>query len=422
MANNFGKEEIIMQESVLEAFEDAQVLSKIFKKHNVDQAVMERTGDVIWRPMSYISSSYDGTDATANFKSSTELLVPATISYEKHATLTLTDLELRNALQERRLGVSKVQKLASDINVAATTVAVMQGTQVIKRTAAASGFDDVAQIDALFNEQGIMHGERYLGLCSRDYNNMASNLAGRQTMTGKPTTAYEKAYVGTISGFETYKLDYADRLTAAAGGGALTINTTNAAGNYHVPVSHRTASTGERSNVDNRYQTVTISSTTNVAAGDCFTIAGCYSVHHITKGNTGQLKTFRVVSVPTSTTLVISPPLISNQVASDSSEQYQNCVLTSKSASAAIVFLNTVTANANPFWHGDAFEILPGRYATPSNAGSMVSRATTESGIEIVTEKFHDMKTKQNLYRWDIRFGIVCLQPEMAGIILFSQT
>lgn len=419
--NSFGKEEIIMQEAVLEAFEDAQVLSKIFKKHNTDQSMMERTGDVIWRPMAYISASYDGTDATANFKLSTELLVPATIGYEKHATITLSDLELRNAIQEKRLGVSKVQKLASDINVAATTAAVMQGTCFVKRTAAASGFDDVAQIDSLFNEQGIMHGDRYLGLSSRDYNNMASNLAGRATMTGKPTTAYEKAYVGTVCGFETYKLDYADRLTAAGGAG-LTVNTTNAAGNYHTPVSHRTASTGERGNVDNRYQTITISSTTNVAAGDAFTIAGCYAVHHVTKGSTGQLKTFRVISVPSSTTLVISPPIISNQVASDAGEQYQNCIMSSKSASAAIVFLNTVTANANPFWHGDAFEILPGRYATPSNAGSMVSRATTESGIEIVTEKFHDMKTKQNLYRWDIRFGIVCLQPEMAGIIMFSQT
>lgn len=422
MANTFSKEERVAFELLLEGFQDALVLSRNVSTYSTDQVTMERTSDTIWRPQPYISQSFDGQDQTSNFKDYTQLSVPARIGYAKSVPFVLTAKELRDALQEQRLGQSAKQKLASDINVAVMNVAAQQGTLVVKRTSAASGFDDVAQCEAIFNEQGVMDFERYLALSTRDYNGMASNLAGRQTMQGKPVTAYEKAYVGTVASFETYKLDYANRLAAAAGGAGLTIDTRDVAVNYYIPKATSTAVTGEVGNVDNRYQTVTISSTTNVAAGDCFTIAAVNAVHHITKGNTGQLKTFRVISVDSGTTMTISPPIISNQVANDASAEYQNCVVNTKAANSAIVFLNTVAAYANPFWQKDAIEILPGRYAVPSDAGVAVMRASTDQGIELVFQKWYDINTMKTKYRIDTLFGVVNKQPEMSGILLFSQT
>jgi len=422
VANTFSKEERVAFELLLEGFQDALVLSRNVSIYSTDQVTMERTSDTIWRPQPYISQSFDGQDQTNNFKDYTQLSVPARIGYAKSVPFVLTAKELRDALQEQRLGQSAKQKLASDINVAVMSVAAQQGTLVVKRTSAASGFDDVAQCEAIFNEQGVMDFERYLALSTRDYNGMASNLAGRQTMQGKPVTAYEKAYVGTVASFETYKLDYANRLAAAAGGAGLTIDTRDSAANYYIPKATSTATTGEVGNVDNRYQTVTISSTTNVAAGDCFTIAGVNAVHHITKGDTGQLKTFRVISVDSGTTMTISPPIISNQVANDSSAEYQNCVVNTKAANSAIVFLNTVAAYANPFWQKDAIEILPGRYAVPSDAGVAVMRASTDQGIELVFQKWYDINTMKTKYRVDTLFGVVNKQPEMSGIMLFSQT
>jgi len=165
-----------------------------------------------------------------------------------------------------------------------------------------------------------------------------------------------------------------------------------------------------------------VSSTASVAAGDSFTVAALNAVHHITKGDTGQLKTFRVISVDSATTMTISPPMITNQVAADASAQYQNCVINTKAANSAIVFLNTVTASVNPFWHRDAIEILPGRYAIPDNSGVSIMRASTDQGIEMVMQKWYDINTMKTKFRWDIRFGVVMKQPEMAGILLFSQT
>ena len=420
MSNEFNKEERVAFEDILEGFEDALVLSRHVAKYNTADGAMERTGDIIWRPQPYIATSEDGMDQTANFKQATQLSVPATIGFSKSVPWTMDAKELRDALQEKRLGDAAKQRLASDVNLAIMNVASNQGTLVVARAAAASGYADVAEADAVMNEQGIMAYDRKLALSSRDYNDMASNLAARATMTGKPDKAYEKSYVGEVAGFETYKLDYANRIAAAAGGGSLTISTLVGAANFYTPVSTSTSATGERANVDNRYQTITISSTTSVVAGDCYTIAGVEAVHHITKQSTGVLKTFRVISVDSATTMTVSPPMVSNQGVTDAEERYQNVSITA-SGTAAIVFLNTTAAAVNPFWHKDAIEILPGRYAVPSNAGTNVMRGTTDQGIEVVWQKFYDINTMLTKYRCDVLFGVVNKQPEMSGIMLFAQ-
>ena len=423
MSNAFNKEERVIFEDEVGGFDDNCQANRFISTYKIGDVVGARTGDIIWRTIPYIGRSYDGTDASNNFNDVTQLAVPATIGYARHSTSLMDATELRDALQENRLGKAATQKLASDINVAILRMIAEQSTLVITQSTAPTGFDDVALCDSALNEVGIPADSRYLALSSRAYNAMASNLASRQTMTGKPQNAYEKAYVGTIASFETYKLDYGIRLPAAAGGNGITISTLNTAGNYYTPVATSVAATGEVSNVDNRYQTVTVSSTTSVAAGDCFTIVAVNSVHHITKEDTGQLKTFRVMKVVDSTHLVISPPIVSNQVASDASTRYQNCVVNTKVSNSAIDFLNSVVTPAvNAFWFKDAFEIIPGRYAMPADAGPAVMRATTEQGIELVMQKFYDINTMKTKYRWDIRFGLCCKQPEMAGLLLFNQT
>jgi len=424
VANAFNKEERVAFDQLLEKFDDALVLSRVVSKYETDQVMMERASDTIWRPQPYIAQSFSGSDATSNFTDKTQLAVPASIDTQRHATLLMTATEMRDALQEGRFGQAAAQKLASDINISIMNVAALQGTLVVKRPNPASGFDDVAQCDAIMNEQGVQMFDRYLALSTRDYNGMANNLsqASRSFGNSKSDKAYERAYVGMVAGFDTYKLDYANRLTAAAGGGSLTISTLVGAANFYTPVSTTTTANGlNQTNRDNRYQTVTISSTTGVAAGDCFTIGGVNAVHHITKASTGQLKTFRVISVTNATQMVISPPIISNQGGTAAEAQYQNVSVT-PSATAPIVFLNTVTASVNPFWQSDALEILPGRLAIPEDAGAAVLRARTDNGLEIVMQKQFDINTQKTKYRWDTRYGVVNKQPEMTGIMLFSQT
>jgi P22 coat protein - gene protein 5. len=236
-------------------------------------------------------------------------------------------------LQEQRISASAEQRLASDINQSVIDQASFYGSVFIRRTAAATGFDDVALIEAAFNESGVSFEDRKLVLSTRDYNGMASDLQKNTRSFGDPISndAFRRASVGMVASFETFKADYLRRKAAAAGGTGIQISTLDAGLNYWIPKATTAATTGETSNVDNRFQTVTVSTSASVAAGDAFTIANVNRVHMITKEDTGQPMTFRVVSVPAGgTTLVITPPIISNQVANEAAEQYQNCIVTAK--------------------------------------------------------------------------------------------
>ena len=424
MSNSFSKEERVAFEDLLAGFNDALVLSRNVSVYNTDQTMMERTNNVIWRPQPYISVSYNGTDMTGNFDDYVQLSVPSTIGFQKSVPWIMSATELRDALQENRLGDAAKQKLASDINVAVLNVASLQGSLVVKRPAAV-GFDDVAAIESLMNEQGVPMDNRYLALSTRDYNSIANSLQGTARSYGNAISdqALRRGFVGQVASFDTYKMDYAIRKAAAAGGAGLQVNTTAAGGNWYIPKATTTAVTGETSNVDNRFQTITISSSANVAVGDCFTIDGVFAVHHITKQSTGVLKTFRVIAVPAGgTTLVITPAIVPAQAGIDSTEQYQNVVIPSPSATAAVVFLNTAAAALNCFWYRDAIELLPGRYAVPTDAGAAVMRGTTDQGVELVMQKQYDVKTMKTFYRLDTLFGVVNKLPEMSGVILFGQS
>lgn len=423
-ANSFSKEEKVAFDSVLEGFQDALVVSRLFKKKEFDGTEAERSGNVFWRPQPYIAQSFTGRDQTANFgRNYTQLSVPATLGYTHSVPLTLSATELRDALQEQNLGRSAMQRLASDINLDCSNMAALTGSVVVKRTVAATGYDDIAQCDDAFNRVGINMDSRRICLPSNHYNKMAGNLAQRQTVAGKVQTAYEKAYVGQVANFDTYKLDYGYRLTAATGTGV----TFNGANQFYVPKATSTAATGEQSNVDNRFQTVSLTVTSGaIKAGDAFIAAGVNEAHHITKQDTGSSKTFRIVSQATGPaggtgTYVITPPIISGQGGTDPELQYKNCTATPANG-AAITFLNTVSSVVAPFWHGDAFEILPGKYQPKEDSGLSIMSATTDNGITVTMARQGQIGTLDTFYRWDVFYGLVNLQPEMSGIELFDQT
>jgi hypothetical protein len=425
MANAFSKEEIVAFENILEGFNDALILSKNITVYNTNGVTMERARDTIWRPQPYIAQSFSrtvGSTIAGNVSQMTQLSVPSTLGFSQCSAWQMDALELRDALQEGRLGDSAKQKLASDINLSVMDLAAAQGTLVVPVSTPAGTYDDVALCDSIMNEQGVMAEDRYLALSSRDYNGMAGNLAvATRSFTGnKSANAYERSYVGPVAGFETYKLDYANR--CAANAATVTIDTTDTAITDYVPQATTNSVAGVL-NVDNRYQTVTVSSTAGVVAGDAFTTDGVEAVHHITKRSTGELKTFRVIDVVDGTTMVISPPIISaSSTPTDAELQYQNVDLVATSATASVNFLNIAASNINPFWRKDSIELLPGRYAVPDGAGVDVLRASTDQGIELVMTKRFDPLTFQTLYTLDTLYGVVMTNPEMAGILLFNQS
>jgi hypothetical protein len=426
MPNSFSKEERVAFDRIMEKFNDALVISKAVEVFQTNSRDMERAADTIWRPMPYIARSFDGEDTSANFVGQTQLSVPATISIHKNSPWTMTARQLRDDLQSDRFGQAAEQKIASDINVALLSVASLQGSIVVRRPAAASGFDDIAACDAAMNEIGVNMNDRRAFLSTRDYNAMAGNLAQRQNVVGKVLTAYDRAFVGDIAGFDTFKMDYALRLTAAVFGAGVTVNGAN---QRYVPRATSTAGTGEVQNVDNRFQnlTVTVGAGGALKVGDCFTIANVFSRHLITKQSTGQLKTFRINAIISgggtagTNVLQITPPIISADSAPTVAEQQYQNVENVPANGAIITPLNTVTGFLNPFFHKSAIELIPGRLA-PDTAGADQMSATLDNGVGVVMTKQYAIGNMRTNYRIDTLFGVVNTNPEMSGVMLFSQT
>jgi len=430
MANAFSKQETAMFDDVLSGFSDAMVMSKnvTVNSSGADPQTIERSqGGAFWRPMPYIATVYNGIDQTANFKDYTQLMVPATIGFQKSVPIAMsaTDAGDRD-YQMKAISKSAVQGLGSAVNQAALNVVATEGSVFVKRSGVATGYDDLAIVDPVLSETGVPIDDRVMALNTRDYNAMAGNLASRQTFSGEVSKAYHDAFIGSgIAGFDLFKMDTGYRLAAAVPGAGVTVNGAN---QRYVPKATSTASSGEIALVDNRVQTlaVTVGAAGAIKAGDKFTV-GINSVHPITKIDTGQLKTFTIKAILTgggtagANTIQISPPIIAADSAPTAAEsQYKNVVATPASGTT-LTFLNTVSAGVNPFWRRDSIELLP---STPGqNPGGIdFLRASTDQGLTIQMTRQAAINDLSGKYRWDCWFGVVNLNPEMNGIEMFSQT
>lgn len=427
MANKFSKAEITMFDEVVEGFDDLLVISREVEKYSPPSDVeMERAGDRFWRPMPYIPAVYDGFDQSANFGDITQLSVPASIGQHKSVNSKMSAKDLRDPMQLKRYGDGAKMTLASAINQSVFTTAANWGTVVSKRTVAATGYDDIANAGALFTEQGVPMHDRKAFYSSRDYLTMAGNIA-KPGASDSPLakTAYERAYIKTVGNFDIFENDQIKRLNAATATG---VTITNSQPLYHTPAATTTDADGNLNNVDNRTQVVSIAVTSStVKVGDCFTIAGVNAVHHISKQDTGQPKTFRIIEIVTGAggtgTVKIAPAIIpvSGGAGTKAEKEYAN-VTAAPANGAVVTFLNTATANINPFFVKGAIELLPGSFSVNAQDGWSVMRAMTDLGIGIQYTRQGEINDLSVKARWDIDYGVVALNPEMMGIQLFSQS
>jgi hypothetical protein len=419
--NAFTRQEQVMFDKMVEGFDDALVIAKAAE---IDRSLMsgenaERSGDRFWVPQPLISASFDGFDQTSNFGDGTELSVPVSIGYHKSVPIKLTAKNLRNERYLTQKGRSAKQKLASDINKALFDTVALQGSIFVKRTVAPTGFDDIALADAAMSETGVPMGDRSFFAAPRVANAMAGNLAARQTFSGDVKDAYERARLGVdIAGFDVYKNDQSIRLAAATGGAT----TVNGANQYWTPKATSTAATGEIANVDNRYSDLVVTSANyaGIKAGDAFTIAGVNSVHMISKQDTGQLQTFRVISKPAANTIRVAPAIISGTGATRPEIEYQN-VTAVPANGAAITWLNTAAAEINPFFKRESLLLVPGSFVVDPDDGWKVMRATTDIGVAITYARQGEINDLSVKARWDVDFGTSLLNPQMAGAAMFSQ-
>lgn len=419
MPASFTKQEQVMFDKVIEGFDDMLVIAKGFERYQpLSPQEQVNARETFWLPAPMISASFDGFTQTANFGDLIETNVPVSVGFHKAVPKLLTAKELRNDYAMNNFAKAAKQKLSSDINLACFNTAALYGSTVSRRTTAATGFDDVADLDTRYTRIGIPTDERMAFYAPSVMNAMSGNLASRAEATSRSKDAYENARIShDIAGFQVFKNDQEIRL-AAAGGGVTTINGAN---QRTVPAATIT-SAGVTENRDNRFTDLVVTSANYAAIkdGDAFTIAGVNELHLITKQDTGNLKTFRVVGKPAANTIRVYPAIIDAAEGSIASREYANVSATPANG-AAITWLNTTTAPLNPHFRKGSLLLVPGSYSVNPEDGWNVMQATTDLGVAITYTRQGEINDLSVKVRWDIDFGTALLNPEMAGAQLFSQ-
>ena len=420
MATSFTKEERVVFDEVIEGFDAFLSYGALATKMEpLTPEQMVHTRDRFWIPAPMIGASYDGFDQTSNFDGLTELSVPVSINVHKATPKVLSAKNLRNATAMRNYAEAAKEQMPAQINISLRNRVALEGSVVVKRLAAPTGYDDLAQANAAFNRIGVPKPGRVAMIGNDAAIGMTSNLAGRSEATARSDEAYSTGLIARrVAGFDAYADDVPIRL-AAASGGATTVNGAN---QFWEPAA--TTGSGDNTvNLDNRYSnlTVTAANYANIKIGDAFTIQGVNSVHLIEKTDTGQLQTFRVVGKPSAGVIQIAPAIISNGGSTIGGKEYQNVTATPANG-ATITWLNNVTAELNPFFKRGQLLLLPGSFDVEPDVGWKSLRATTENGIAIQYTRQGEINDLSVKARWDIDYGTALLNPQFAGAMAFNQT
>lgn len=415
MANSFSQTVDIFFENVVQGFEASNVTAKNVAMYKPEVGRLALSGQTFYRPMPLMVNTADGRDVSSSYQDLTELTVPSTIteSHIRNVPVQLVGVDLNNPHIMKNVVDSTVIKLSNKLDTLVADKIATYGTLAVINSGNIDTYDEAAEADALMLEQQASNGMRVMMLNPRMAKNLAGNLAGRQTMTGAPMSAYERNTLPPIAGFDTFRTDYGKTITGSSASGYLV----NGANQNTTPV----AKDGNGLPVDNRTQTLTVDTGTGIVAGDVFTIAGVYSVGHINKQSTGQLKTFRVIAVNGSD-LTIAPAIIPADGSADSQKAYAN-VNTTPADNAAITVLNTTTKPASVFYEKGAVEIIHADFDMSSFQadGKKIRRATTDSGVQIVMISDSNIDTLTTKYRMFIWANVEVLNYELAGIMLEGQ-
>jgi hypothetical protein len=100
--------------------------------------------------------------------------------------------------------------------------------------------------------------------------------------------------------------------------------------------------------------------------------------------------------------------------------EYQN-VTAAPADDAALTWLNTTTAEVNPFFRRGSLLLLPGTFAVDPEDGWQVMRARTDIGIGITYTRQGEINDLSIKGRWDLDFGAELVSPEQSGAEMFGQ-
>jgi len=420
MSLSTGKVAEVIFEKFKETYENQQSLLTLVDFHEPPGGSMQNASNVIWYPVQQHAPIIAGWDLTGTETGIIEETYPAVLGTPNNDFVQMRADDLRDQRFWERRAEQSGKRQASELNSDIASAIVTQGS-LFYRSNVTSGYEFIAQAQALMNERQLNQTQRNFVLNDRDNLIFGTDLAARQTLQGRPAEVWKNGQIGkNVAEFDIYTGSFLPNITGAADP-VVTIDADQA----FVPSGGTVnAVTRVVTNVDYREATLLVNDSALLAVGDKFTIEnGAVVIQSIGLGDknpSGQAMTFTVIELTDDTHIRIYPkPIAANQVGITVLQAAYANINTAILNTATITRLNIDAVNkANIFWDKSAIEVIGGTIPAElfkQYDGMKVITDTMPNGLRVYMVYDGDMATMNFRFRIFTWYGITVSNPSNCG-------
>lgn len=416
-----GKIAEVLFENALDTYEEQTMLVDKTDVFTPDPGSMQNSGNVIWRPVQQHAPILEGFDLTGQEQEIIEETYPAILGNPKNDFVQQRIDNLRDTAFWERRGKESGKQQATELNKGIANLITNAGS-LFYRSNVTSGFDFVSEGQAIMNERQGYHSRRCFVLNDRDTRTFAQDLAGRQTVKGRPEDTWTTGQIGSgVAEFDLYTGSFCPNLV----GGADPATTTTAAASFAPEGGTVDPTTSAVTNVDYRSATIAVVSSASYNVGDKVTISNggtaIQSIGLADKNPTDQAMTFTVIAKPTGTSMTIYPkPIAADDGALTTTELAYANVDTTITSGATVDRLNIDATNkTNLFWDRDAIEVIGGdvpmELMTQFDGKEVISE-TLSNGLNMYMAYDAELAGLTLRYRLFTWYGLTMKDPSRAGV------
>lgn len=416
-----GKIAEVLFENALETYEEQDMMLPLTSFFEPDGGDMQNAGNVVWRPVQQHAPILTGFDLTGQETGIIEETYPALLGTPQNDFVAQRADDMRDMSFWQRRGKESGRQQATNLNKAIAAAIAVQGSMFI-RSNSTSGYNFIAEGQALMNERQGAKTDRVFILNDRDNLKFGNDLAGRQTLQGRPEMTWQTGQIGqNVAEFDVYTGSFLPNIV----GGADPATTVTGNQSFAPTAGAVNTTTGAVTNVDYRTATIPVAASALYNVGDKITFANggttVKAVGLADKSDTGVAMTFTVIDKPTGTSITIYPKPIANDDPGLTALQKAYSNVNTRILNAATVNRVNIdaTKKTNIFFDKDAVEVLGGNI--PANLfkefdGLKVINSTMKNGQKmymIYDGRLDDVSLRFRIFTW---WGITIKDPSRCGV------
>jgi len=423
-----GKIAEVMFENMVETYEHQTMMLDLVDAEQGDSEKLQNAGNTIWYPVQQHRPVLTGFDLTGQEQGIIEETYPISLGDPNGDLIEQRIDNMRDQRFWERAGTQAGFQQATQLNKDLLDLVVDTGSLHYRfdfTTQGTSGFDFISEGQALVNERQVYKtlGCNFI-LNDRDTKAFASELAGRETIKGRPSDTWLTGQIGSqVAEFDVFTSSSLKNLA----GGAIATSTVDGDVSEAPEGGSANATTKVVTNIDYRLGTIPVVSSAAYAVGDIVTFINdpggtpviVESLGLADKNETGEAMTFKIVGIPGATSVEVFPkPIAADDAGLSTLEKAYANINTQILDGATVVKVNLSTERSNAFFAKDSIQVMGGEvpWELMNEFGGMqVIKKPLTSGVTIYMIYDGDMIKGTFQYRFFVWYGLANRNPMANG-------